>query len=333
MNKLRNEDKIVLFPRERERLEKEAIENFQKHNYKEALKQFNQLIAYGVQDADVNVGKVTCLAELGRLKDAEYFMEDLIEELIEEKGQDYYTYIHIYATVLFQYHKHKKVEQLLHDALKDHHLREPFKTQFQKLYGVNQPLVEEEVETETSIKRQELEEAIKQHDMITQWHLVNHLQQTPIEPYLDLFEDMLKDPFIHPVIKTVIISLLQANSIDQMITVEKFGEELEFNPIHFPFVNEHPYRKAIQKELAKVENDNPSFFKLTNQVLDRYFYVQYPLINEEASVTGTVEAILKLVSASFDHDAFDKEDLPDELVNKMNELIESEQIYFSIMED
>src|SRR5690625_8010233 len=98
------------------------------------------------------------------------------------------------------------------------------KTQFEKLYSENQPLVNEQIEQEERITIRELTEAFETNDSLAQWHLVNHLQNVDIEPYINLFKDMLKSPEVNPVIKTVIIGLLQAKSIDQEFTIEKFSD-------------------------------------------------------------------------------------------------------------
>src|SRR5690625_4083395 len=167
-------------------------------DYDKALGYFNQLTDYGVDDQPITLGKLTCLIELGEQREA----EEMCEELIAKKDENYFSYINLYATLLFQSHKHKAVAQLLEEVLCSKDIPTILKSQFEKLYDVNQPLVNEQIEQEEKITKRELIEAFETNDSLAQWHLVNHLQNVDIKPYIKLFKDMLESEKVNPVIKT-----------------------------------------------------------------------------------------------------------------------------------
>src|SRR5690625_6803322 len=111
-------------------------------DYLDSLKYVDQLIDHGADEQAIYLGKLTRLIDLGEEKDA----EELCEELIAKKDENYFSYINLYATLLFQSHKHKAVAQLLEEALIAEDIPAHLKSQFEKLYSVNQPLVNEQIE-------------------------------------------------------------------------------------------------------------------------------------------------------------------------------------------
>ncbi|GEM05223.1 hypothetical protein HMI01_22110 [Halolactibacillus miurensis] len=316
-------NRLVLFPKEQERLEKEAFDYFRGHQYKKALPVFDELIAYGVHDVDIMVAKVTCLAELGELREAELFLETMIDQHTD----DYLIYIHIYATLLFQFHKHKKVKELLETVLvnvKD----VTYRHQFENLLEINEPLVDEEISSEITVTKRELNDAMNNHNTLAQWHLINHLQQSDITPYLDMFKTLLTGD-THPVVQSVIISLMQANRIDEVISIHKFNQEMMLNPKTYPYFTDHPVYKDVQKMLREIEERNPSFYRLAMQILERFIYVRYPFVEEEDA--GVLkEAIVTIVNQAFNDP---KNAVSKEVEDKLIQLMEAEQLYFSLLEE
>ncbi|SEO78862.1 hypothetical protein SAMN04488134_1139 [Amphibacillus marinus] len=320
---------VVLFPKQRKELEQQAEQALHRKQFVEALKIFEQLIDYGITERDISMGKLTCLIELGRHRDA----EDLCEELIAREDDDYFSYINIYATLLFQFHKHKEVGQLLEEVLGNEQIPEQLHNQLKKLFEVNQPLVDEQLEREMLVTKRELEEALDNQDTMAQWHLVNHLQRMNLAPYFTLFEKMLINEAVHPVVKTVIVGLLQAQSIDRLFKVGKFNQQRTINPIQIPFMNDHPFQLELKKRLSSIEDNDPSFYRFSNQLIDRFFYVNYPMVPSMDEVDILKDAIVALVKASYHSNQQQADHLSSEVKDRMNQILECEQIYFSLMEE
>lgn len=321
---------VVLFPKRQQEMEDKAFRALQEKRYKEALKTFDSLLYYGIDRQEITLGKLTCFIELGKQEEA----EEMCEELIARKDQDYYSYIHIYATLLFQAHKYQQVAEELEEVLTHKNIPEPFHAQLEKLHQVNQNLMQEQVEEHSISTKRELEEAIRKEDTIAQWHLLNHLHQTNLKTYLNLFQEMLVNDKVHPVIKSVIVGLLQSESIDLEIEVEKFKKKMSINPNTYPYMTDHPFRKQLRQSLENLEQENPSFYTFAEQLMDRYFYVNYPFAPDLSKVSVMKQALLALVQISFDPDQTIQEDYYDkEIAHQINDIIQCEQIYFSIMEE
>ncbi|SDB95429.1 Protein of unknown function [Pelagirhabdus alkalitolerans] len=326
----KKQDKIVLFPKQKEKLEYQAFSALQNKRYKEALGYFDQLMDYGIHDQDIVVGKLTCYVELGRERDAMAMCEDLIDR----EDSDYYTYINIYATLLFQFHKHKEVKDLLEEALSHQDIPKSLHNQLLKLKEVNESLVNEQVEQETVMTHEKIKEAVNNEDTMAQWHLVNHLQRADLSPHASLLESMLVDGRVHPVVKTVIVGLFQAESIDRDVEVSKFNQTIVINPVSHPFMNDHPFRHQLKKMLEALEQEDPTLYRFSNQLIDRYFYVNYPIVPPEDELKSMRDAVLAIVSQSLGTDLskFDVEN-SEEVIEKMEMILEAEHIYFSILEE
>ncbi|BAM47121.1 DUF3196 family protein [Amphibacillus xylanus] len=323
-------DNIVLFPKQKKNLEEKAFHAMHERNYEKAIDYFQELLDFGITDQAILLGKLTSLIELGRQDEA----EELCEDLIARKDEHYFSYINVYATLLFQFHKHKDVAKLLEETLSTEKIPSILRSQFEKLYEVNRPLVNEQIEQEEKITKRELIEAFQANDSLAQWHLVNHLQNADITPYISLFEKMLIDQKVNPVIKTVIVGLLQAKSIDQSFKVIKFNTEVEINPSTFPFKNDHPFRIAFGEVMEEYEQQNPTFYQLCEQLIDRFFYVLYPLTPKMSDLMLTRDAMIAIVESSFESKSqLTEEYYSKEILTMANQIIELEKIYFSIIEE
>src|SRR5699024_2850928 len=196
------------------------------------------------------------------------------------------------------------------------------RSQFEKLYDVNQPLVNEQIEQEEKITKRELIDAFEANDNLAQWHLVNHLQNADVTPYITLFEEMLVDEKVNPIIKTVIVGLLQAKSIDKEFKVIKFGTEIEINPNTFPFKNDHPFRLAFTEAMKDYEQQNPTLYQLCEQLIDRFFYVLYPLTPPLSDLDRMITAMIAIVENSFETKSkLNEEHYSKELLTTVNQII------------
>ncbi|WP_112181523.1 MULTISPECIES: hypothetical protein [Paraliobacillus] len=324
-----NDQKVVLFPKWKKDLESEAYQALREKRFHEALDGFNTLLSYQINNQEISVGKLTCLMELGMQEEA----EELCESLLANKDANYFSYIHIYATLLFQASKYQEVSELLEDVIHEK-LPDPFRTQLETLYHLNERLREEQQEKQAMSTLKELEDAVERDDTVLQWHLVNHLHQSDLSAYLNLFEEILLNKIVHPVIKTSILGLLQAESIDQDINIEKFSKVMVINPSTYPFIMDHPFRNDIRKSLEKLEQDNPTLFELADQLLYRYLYVRYPFIVDKSEADMMKKALVHLVTSSFIDEPKVAETMKDEEIGQyIDEILYCEKIYFSIMEE
>src|SRR5699024_12350339 len=92
------DDNIILFPKWKTALEEERLQALKEQRYEDALKKLNELTGYQITNHEIYIGKLICLIELRGYDEA----ERLCESLIEYQDENYYHYLHIYLTNLFQ---------------------------------------------------------------------------------------------------------------------------------------------------------------------------------------------------------------------------------------
>src|SRR5690625_118339 len=116
---------IILFPKWQKVLEEESVAAIKEKKFEDALEKLDNLLSYDVKNHDIYTGKLICLMELERYKEA----QELCESLIEEKDSHYYQYIHIYLTLLFQTDQYDTLIDVVSVELESgnvpNHLQEP----------------------------------------------------------------------------------------------------------------------------------------------------------------------------------------------------------------
>src|SRR5699024_5823155 len=128
----KNNHNVILFPSLKKELEKESLQALEQRKYSEALASINKLLSYQVYTPEIIVGKLICLMELGHYDQA----ETLCEDLLKQKNKHYYTYLHIYLSILFQSEKYALLMELIDDELISNTLPNSIKEQFQQLYSM-----------------------------------------------------------------------------------------------------------------------------------------------------------------------------------------------------
>ncbi|GGN58173.1 MULTISPECIES: tetratricopeptide repeat protein [Oceanobacillus] len=263
---------IILFPKWQKVLEEESVAAIKEKKFEDALEKLDNLLSYDVKNHDIYTGKLICLMELERYKEA----QELCESLIEEKDSHYYQYIHIYLTLLFQTDQYDTLIDVVSVELESgnvpNHLQEPFK----QLYTMSEKM-RLNVELERSnVFLNALYDAVHQDNHIEQWRLIDKLSKTTIQPNEKVIS-LLVNEHIHPLVKTAIYLWLKNLGVAKPIEVHKFGIQMKMTPSETPEVNESAIAKEIATEIKKIEQSNPSLYEVMNTLLEHYLYALYPI--------------------------------------------------------
>src|SRR5690625_7874970 len=89
---------VVLFPKWKTSLEESSLQAMKEKRYETALEKLDELLSYKVNHYEIIIGKIICLMELNRYNEA----QNICEDMLQHKNEDYYHYLHIYLTLLFQ---------------------------------------------------------------------------------------------------------------------------------------------------------------------------------------------------------------------------------------
>src|SRR5699024_11386378 len=92
----------------------------------------------------------------------------------------------------------------------------------------------------------------------------------------DVFNDFLKNSFVHPVIKTFILEELQDNNISATVEVEKFGKIIEVVPNQIEKYNQQKFVIDIFDMVEEMEEQNTSIDQIMKELINTYRIVMFP---------------------------------------------------------
>src|SRR5699024_8681309 len=282
-------ENVILFPKWRSTLEKESLLALEEKKYKEALIKLDQLLGFGVQNHEIIIGKLMCLMELNRYKDA----QDFCEGLLIYKDEYYYQYVHIYLTILFQTSQYQLLMNQVEQELEANTVPEDMKEQFRQLYNMSRKM-RHQIRVEKSPEYiNELLKAVEEENHANQHRLVEHIRKMDVTP-TDQLKALLTDDRVHPVVKTAIFIWLQEKEVSDKVPIHKLGMKLITVPDTTPSLDAHPIIQRTLLAISDQEQENPTLFQLMEPLLNHYAYVRYPIMPAQEDAVLIAEALIKI---------------------------------------
>ncbi|MGI8317204.1 tetratricopeptide repeat protein [Halobacillus mangrovi] len=286
----KNDGNIVMFPKWKSRLESTGLQALKEKKYEEALEALQPLLDYGVASNDVVTGILMSWIELGNFDEA----EELCQKQMKENMDQYYHYLHIYITILFQSNRYQDIVDLLDEVFEEEEIPHQTRTQLWQMYEVSRKLLEDYHKEKGKELHSDFLEALEKDDVRKQWVLLEQLKKQPAQSYIDTFTTVLQNKTTHPIIKTAIIEWFRDSQVDQSLSFYKFGQQMEINPLDLNPLQSDYILKQIQMRLSGIEQSNPTMYEMLNKFLSHYCYVRYPIYPDEQEVPAIVEALKQL---------------------------------------
>ncbi|WP_249870950.1 tetratricopeptide repeat protein [Oceanobacillus saliphilus] len=321
-------DNIILFPRLKKALEEESLKALQEKRYEEALGKLNQLLSYQENSHEIVIGKLICLMELGRHEEA----QDLCEELIQHKNENYYHYVHIYLTILFQTSQYSLLMEQVEYEFENNKVPDPLHEQFKQLYDMSQKMkLDFAIDNYDSVI-EELFTAVNQDNHINQWRIIEELRSMKAYPSNHVLS-LLTSEYVHPVIKTALLAWMKDAGLSDEVEIHKFSIIMNVKPTEIPNIKANELYKQISLFLQDVEQDNPTLFQLCEQLLYRYIYVMYPFMPLSQDVKDIAEAIKNLGNQYLHIQRKEIEEISTKIGHFMKEIKMCDSLYLSIIEE
>lgn len=320
------QEKIVLFPKWKEVLERESLAALKNKQYELALGKLEELIKHRIDHQEIMVGKVICLMELGRQEEA----ADFSLELIDKKDAGYYHYVHIYLTILFQQHQYKELLERVDLEMESNLIPSELKEQFLQLYAISKNM-HADFKTELLRKYSKtLKESIYNEDHRKQFAIIEQMRFNDLETN-DEIRMLLMKEFVHPVVKTAIFRWLVETEYKEPVTIIKFGQTLELTPKLAMDINNNPFLRTIELKVLEIEQENPVLYDTIVKILKRFIYVTYPLNLQAYKLNHFLSALLLVARHSY-NSVEEKSDI--QAVNTyIEEINMSQMLYLSIIDE
>lgn len=322
-------EKVILFPKWKKTLEEESLLALKEKRYEEALHKLDQLIGFQVNNHEILMGKLICLMELDRYDDAEV----LSEKLLTNKNENYFHYLHIYLTILFQTSQYNRLMERVEHEFEMEIVPEPIKEQFQQLYDMSQKM-NKQIEDE---RYQEyingLLEALEEENYVKQWRYVEGLRKLKTSPSKQIVDPLLKGDGIHPVLKTAVFRWLQDSGFNEIVEIHKSDIQLEVVPTEITEIESHGTFKQILLLVNKIEQKNPSLYQLVETLLYRYIYVRYPIMPASEDSEHIATALTHIGKAYLGIPQLSEDELDPDVLPYKEEIQLCEKLYLSIIEE
>lgn len=323
------EENLIIFPKWKDDLEGKAKSAMQENDYKKAYDYFHQLTENGVHSHEVLTGKLICMMELNMDEE----VESLCEQLIAEKDDYYASYVHIYATLLFQASKYKEVMYLIENALDEGIITEAMEEQLKQMYQLSKELQQQEDKKSYQEVLKVLNEAIDAKNDRQQWYMIKRLVSLNIREDIPLLREMLVTSDIHPVVKTAILEFYRKADITDHIEIEKFQVK-DTIPIHNATIfNLQKFYDGVYQYLEEIEQNEPTNFQMIQFILERFTYVYVPFLPQEENYQLLAEALEYYVDRSLE--VFDAQSVlqGERMMEEYIKMIDlSEALYGSILD-
>ncbi|MEI3605853.1 hypothetical protein SPD48_09120 [Pseudogracilibacillus sp. SE30717A] len=315
---------IIIFPTLRDSLkeiERESYEAIQELDYETALHKLNYLLSHQYCSYDIHVSKLICHIKLNDLAEAEKFCESLV---IDSNDPYYYDYLEYYIMILYEREKYAYLIELIDREEQEGKIPGKSKKKFRDIYRLAYQmnlLRSDELMREFKI-------SIKEENHQRQWYIINKWNELNAEPPELLFT-ILKEPKIHPMIKTLIIESLRKMNINKTVEVEKFGDNIKVQLDSLPIVEDHPTFKHILNLLLDTEQENPTLFLLIKDLLYQFNYIQYPHMYTEEEMNNIANALLLIASENLALDN-KKQEVNSNIKNYKNMIQLCNEMYLNI---
>lgn len=321
-----DEGKVILFPTWQKNLEQESLEAMREKNYDEALEKINQLLEFKVENHEIYIAKLICLMELNDHQGA----LELSEEMLDKKDENYFQYVHIYLTVLFQMGSYEELIDHVEYEFSEHEVPTVLAEQFEKLEEASRSLFEEikvqqDVEYITEFKK-----AVHKREFQKQWNILMGIRKKGLHIHPQLIDCLASDD-MHPMVQTAIFKGLQDESYIEEVHVRKLGMNASFSPVEVPSIEQDPNVLEIEAMVEDVEQENPIMHQMMIQTLHRFAYVRYPFTFEKEQLTIIGDTIRQLAIDSFSNEVHTYADETYELMSE--EIQMSLSLYLSVAEE
>ncbi len=285
-NRVKRQDNVIFFPGMEKRLLDKGIESLHNGKFSEAIGLLEAAMEHDPNNEEILIGLVMAYFEAGAFPKA----KTLAKEMLLKGIGDYFQMVDLYLTVLIQLHEYQEIittiEALLDEKEVPPEKYEHFLTilQFSRKMAAHH---EESAEpSPTNDGNQELG-LLSDNNLNDQLLLVSSLADKNIRPFFNEIEEYLKADSGHPFLKTILLNLLKEQEIDLPVTVNKFAIQKKVIATELPDARLQPKMMEIKEIIEdRLASSNPAFYESIVALIERIFFISYPLELKPESSTA-----------------------------------------------
>lgn len=299
----------------------EEVESLLHHRrFSEALRQMEWLEEVRVPEilSSLIKGKVQALYQLERWHELESYCDEVRKDASFSQKS---FLILAYGASLFYQERYVEVLDFI-ESLDEASLTSEEMKEIHLWYETSRKEVEEQADKVLT----QFEKAVFLGNEEAQWqwfHQWKRLGQSPP----DVFLDILLESSVNPFVKTMILESLQEANINKEVWVKKFSKKDKVNLKEMKGPEEVPIYLATLDLLQNLEQQNPTLYAFSVELLQRYIAYIYPFVDEVGKPSLLSEAV---VFVAEEHLTGSAKELTNTLEEKVKEIIKSNEAYFKL---
>lgn len=293
-------DNIIFFPDLDKRLLQKGLDAIQEKRFKEAISYLEEAKERNPFHSDLNIGLILSYYELGLLDQAKY----LAKEMLKEGQGDYIYVLDLYIMILVQLHEYEEIVTTIEVLLEDHQIPVNKIEHFSKMLTFSRKMADSSPLTETDDLREEplgvKEDLMAIEDPQEQMMLIAKMSSQNIRASIEEVKQFLLEDGKNPFLKTMLINILREQEYEKEIVVHKFNRSLTVKPTELEDIKEQEqYKKIMTILIDYVESNDPVLFENIKMLMDRQFFLLYPVMHEDYNVQTWAAAYHAVVNEYF----------------------------------
>ncbi|MBT2688120.1 tetratricopeptide repeat protein [Bacillus sp. ISL-47] len=291
--------KIILFPDVEKRLLEKGLESFQQRRYQESIRFFEEAMEIEPDNTDIHIGLVLAYFEAGALQKA----KELANKMLQTGIGDYIQVMDLYLMILVQLHQYSEIVTTIEVLLEEREIPKEKFEHFSRMLEFSRKMAHsnpEEREKEAppieEFKNKKLN-LFSYQDQNEQIQLAAQLAKNNIRPYIEDIKAYLESSEGHPFFKTMLLNVLSEHEYDKEVLLRKFGKSIKIRPSELPSVHQQPQLLTIVSRLgAHLEQEDPILYENTKSLIERHFFILYPIEAEPANSASWAAAYHSLAN-------------------------------------
>lgn len=269
------DQKVILFPRVKERLIEKGKDLIENKRYSEALQAFHEFTLLSTPTPEVRIAIVVCLLELGRYDEA----KKKCKRLLETGEGDYFNILQLYITILLQISEYNEAVYTIETLLEEGKIPSQHLEHYYQLLEFSRKRVKPIESPEIQHEKKDYSMLIEEKDIMSKLKFIQTLGKEDVEDILPILKEFLENRKQDPMLKTILIQYLQDHSVNQEFVINKFDNKIEFNPSVLTGMFDHPFAKSVLAKLEDyLEQENPTLYTAIKQIWEQMLFIMYPVI-------------------------------------------------------
>ncbi|WP_409289610.1 tetratricopeptide repeat protein [Peribacillus sp. SCS-37] len=277
-NKPGKDRKVIPFPGLADRLIDRGLDSLKEKNFKDAAGFFREARELEPEHAEMNVGLVVSLVELGNYREA----EEICKELLRKGIGDYFQVVNIYLMILLNLNEHEEMAGVIRALLEEKQVPPDKEEHFYKMLEFCERALEEHADLQDPADSSDAVlqpgfDLLGKNSEQEQLLLISQLAHANIRPYLGEMKVFLKSPERNPFLKTLIITILRDQGVGEVIEIEKFGRVIEAAPELLPDILETDFLQGTVSVLEEMlSHEDPTLSEFARSLVERHNFILYP---------------------------------------------------------